>query len=61
METSLLQIEMDPANPVERDEDELPADLDDEGRSYIKGDAVVVLVTSYIESERDTGKVWVVP
>ena len=52
---------MDPANPIARDEDELPTDLDDAGQDFIKGDSVVVLVTSFIEAERETGKVWVVP
>ena len=48
-------------NPLKRDEDTLPSSSDDEGDDYINGETQFVLVTSFIEDQEDTGKVWVVP
>lgn len=48
-------------NPLGRDTDELPDDPNDIGRDHRKGDLSWVLVTSFLQDQAGTGKVWAVP
>lgn len=48
-------------NPLERSEDIIPDSIDDSGDDYSSGDTYFILVTTFIEGESGSGKLWVVP
>jgi sugar lactone lactonase YvrE len=47
--------------PLDRDDNEIPEDIDEDGDDNNDGDVQWVLVTSFDEKEAKSGKVWVVP
>lgn len=49
------------SNPLDRDEDLIPDSIDDSGDDYSSGDTYFLLVTTFIENEIGSGKLWVVP
>lgn len=48
-------------NPLGRDTDDIPDDPNDIGRDHRKGETSWVLVTSFLNDQAGTGKVWAVP
>jgi hypothetical protein len=48
-------------NILDRDEDELPEDVDDGGDDMGDGDTIFILVTTFEQNAAGSGKLWVVP
>ena len=49
------------SNSLNRDESLIPDSINDSGPDYNKGDTYFVLVTTFIEDQPGSGKLWVVP
>lgn len=54
-------IDVSPQNPLGRDSDELPDTPGDKGREPNSGDFQWLLISTFIEGQTETGKVWAAP
>jgi hypothetical protein len=54
-------IDVSPQNPLDRDSDEVPDSPGDKGREPNRGELEWLLVSTFVQGEQDTGKVWAVP
>jgi sugar lactone lactonase YvrE len=57
----MVQEDTSASAEVDRDDNDAPTDIDEEGDDPIDGDTEFILVTSFDAAQENTGKVWVVP